>query len=199
MEPKNSNYPPLFQADFRDWKNNACLHSSASDPTYAYVEGYKRAADVLVSHVMNAGRDQDFLVYPIVFLYRQHLELRFKEIISDGSKLFPDDETLKVKRIHSLVELWPIAKKVIQKVWSEESDCSDYEKINHFIEEITKVDGNSTTFRYPKTKDGINTLRDLQHINLRHLAECIHAIYGFLDGASCGLGFYLDQKDEILE
>lgn len=88
MIHENPNYPPLFQSD-NDWKNNACLNFT-SDPTHGYIEGYKRAADLLVAHVMEKGKDQDYLVYPITFLYRQHLELRIKEIIADGRNLLDE-------------------------------------------------------------------------------------------------------------
>ena len=36
----------------------------------------------LAEHVCDAGRGQDFLVYPIVYLYRHHIELTLKSIIS---------------------------------------------------------------------------------------------------------------------
>lgn len=194
MTRKNSNYPPLFQAD-KDWINNACLNF-VSDPTYGYVEGYKRAADLLVSQVMETGRDQDYLVYPITFLYRHHLELRLKQIISDGRKLLGEGSSYPIH--HELDKLWPTVKGLIRKIWSEEPDHPDFKAVEHFIAEMTAVDANSTAFRYPKTKDGNNTLQGLRHINLRHLAECIHSISELLDGVSCGIRAYLESKNEMI-
>ena len=137
MSQNNLNYPPLFQSD-KDWKNNACLNFT-SDPTHGYVEGYKRAADLLVAHVMEKGKDQDYLVYPITFLYRQHLELLLKEIITDGRDLL--DEGSGHPNHHELDKLWPVAKGLIRKICSEtKSTPPDFKAIDHFIAEIAAVD-----------------------------------------------------------
>lgn len=68
----------LFRGDLRDWKNNACLRNGDE---YAYREGYRRGAQILVRAVEETQSDQDFLVYPIVFLYRHHIELALKRVI----------------------------------------------------------------------------------------------------------------------
>jgi len=195
MSNKSSNYPPLFQSD-KDWKNNACLNFT-SDPTHGYVEGYKRAADLLVAHVMKKGKDQDYLVYPITFLYRQHIELRLKQIITDGRSLLDDGSGHPTH--HQLDKLWPIAKEIIRKVWAEsKSDPPDFKAIDHFIGEIVAVDADSTAFRYPKAKDGSNQLQGLRCINLRHLGECIDSVSEFLDGVICGISVYLEAKNEMM-
>jgi hypothetical protein len=62
----------------RDWKNNACLRNGDE---YAYREGYRKGAQILVRAVEETQSDQDFLVYPIVFLYRHHIELALKRVI----------------------------------------------------------------------------------------------------------------------
>jgi hypothetical protein len=56
-----------------------------------FAEGYKTAADILVKQVVEHSSHQDTLVYPIVFLYQQHIELRFKEIIREGLSLLDED------------------------------------------------------------------------------------------------------------
>ena len=47
---------------------------STGQAWYDYTTGYKDAADLLVAHVEETGWRADKLRYPIVFLYRQHLE-----------------------------------------------------------------------------------------------------------------------------
>lgn len=61
-------FEPLFKSD-SDWHNNACLNFQY-DMSHGYINGYKLAADSLVVKVNETGRDQDYLVYPIVFLYK---------------------------------------------------------------------------------------------------------------------------------
>ncbi|MCI5221569.1 MAG: hypothetical protein D3924_02515 [Candidatus Electrothrix sp. AR4] len=82
-------YPELF-IGCDDWEMNACLNFS-HDMSYGYIEGYLRAADRLVKHVFDTSKDQDVLVYPIAFMFRQHIELRLKSIIDIGRKLLTDN------------------------------------------------------------------------------------------------------------
>jgi hypothetical protein len=52
-------------------------------------------------------------------------------------------------------------------------------------------------FRYPTDKHGNRSLPDLRHINLRNLSDVIDRIASLLDGASMGLSYYLEQKQEM--
>ena len=79
----------------RDWKNNACLRDGDE---YAYREGYRRGAQLLVQAVGESARDQDFLVYPIVFLYRHHIELVLKRVIKQAPYLI-ERELTKAKTV----------------------------------------------------------------------------------------------------
>jgi hypothetical protein len=56
-----------------------------------YSIGYKMAADVLIE---NSGRYPDFLIYPIVFLYRQYIELRLKQIIIQGNSIIDNSKVI---------------------------------------------------------------------------------------------------------
>ncbi len=66
-----------------DWIQNACLNWAA-DASELYIEGYYQAA---LRVVENLGHDQDFLVYPAIFLFRHYLELRLKHIIAMGEPM----------------------------------------------------------------------------------------------------------------
>ncbi|MCZ5484310.1 hypothetical protein O5584_24240 [Escherichia coli] len=73
----------------------------------AYTEGYRRAADILINHIDESGRDQDFLVYPVLFLYRHHLELLIKQIIGLALALAEDPDKHQYKKDdHNLNNLW---------------------------------------------------------------------------------------------
>src|SRR5579864_2943647 len=70
---------------------NACLNFTAP-ANYAYTEGYRIAARSLAKQVCETGEDRDLLIFPIIYLYRHHLELRFKNLIVVGAFLI--DKTL---------------------------------------------------------------------------------------------------------
>ena len=55
------------------------------------------------------------LIYPIVFLYRQYLELRLKEIINEERKLLKKSE-YGYPEHHKLDKLWPTAKGIVRQV-----------------------------------------------------------------------------------
>jgi len=186
-------YHDLFTA-YDDWQMNACFNF-LNDMSYGYIEGYLRAADRLVEHVAEKACDQDTLVYPIAFLYRQHIELQLKEIIDNGRQLLTENESDFPKH-HKLHDLWPEAKGIIRKTWSGKPDPDSFKRIDHFIEQFKAVDQDSTAFRYPKQKSGETSLRDVQYINLRNLAECVHSFSGFLSGAATALSEYRDYKRE---
>lgn len=186
-------YPDLFVA-YDDWQMNACL-TFQNDMSYGYIEGYLRAADRLVEHVAEKACDQDTLVYPIAFLYRQHIELQLKEIIDTGRQLLTDNESGHPKH-HEIHKLWPYAKGLIKKAWPGKPDPEEFKRIDHFIKQFKEVDYDSTAFRYPKQISGDTSLKGVQYINLRNLAECVHSFSEFLSGVATALSVYLDDKRE---
>lgn len=193
MTSKNTSFAPLFTSA-EDVHNNACVNW-CHDPLELYATAYKEAAEKLVEEVVNSTRHLDTLVYPIVFLYRQNIELRLKEIIREGRKLLEEQgEFPKHHRIH---ELWPIAKTIIEKVFENREGKPDFGFVEHVLAEFSVYDPESFSFRYPTDKKGNNPLAGLTHINIRHLAETISRLAEILDGASVGISVYRDWKNEM--
>jgi len=191
MDNKNT-FPPLFTAA-EDWENNACIPDGTAD-SILYIEGYRRAAEYLVAEVQASARNQDFLVYPIIFLYRHYLELILKSIISDSQELL--DEPKKPRISHCLQDLWPEAKGLLRKIHSFKT-CKETQHLDHVIAEFAKLDPTGETFRYPFTLEGETLLSGLKHINLRHLADQLKKVSDLLDGVSMGVSAALDTKYEV--
>lgn len=115
MKKKKASEPGLLASD-SDWHNNTCLNYMPDHAT-AYTEGYRRAADILIGHIDASGQDQDFLVYPVLFLYRHHIELLIKQIIGLALALAEDPSKHQYKKDnHNLNTLWPLAQKLILDV-----------------------------------------------------------------------------------
>ncbi|OGW83349.1 MAG: hypothetical protein A2987_01230 [Omnitrophica bacterium RIFCSPLOWO2_01_FULL_45_10] len=182
----------LFKSDI-DWAHNACLNYT-HDMSEVYISGYKLAGDVLVGYIKQKKCDQDLLVYPIGFLYRQYLELRLKDIIKLGIELY--DMNNKMPTHHKIVELWALAKEILKKAWPK-GDIKDLAIIEKCIKEYAKADPASQSFRYSEDREGNKTLEGISHINLRNLANVIERISSLLDGASCGLSEELELKKSI--
>jgi hypothetical protein len=178
----------LFKSD-KDCYNNACL-DPYSDMTFAYIEGYKRAADKLVNE---AGSDIDWIVYPIVFLYRHHIEISLKATIATGNELL---ETL--NSTHRLTVLWAELKRIVKEIWEEEFPEKDFEFIDSMIQEFEKYDENSDSFRYSKDKKGNkNKYHNLLHINIRHLRDMVQKFHEILSPIGCRISFYFEYPEEF--
>lgn len=183
----------LFKGDV-DWWNNACLNYLHSH-WGSYAAGYKLAGDLLIQHIKNARRHQDTLVYPIVFLYRQYIELRLKQLIKDGNLLLeiPND----LPKHHKIDKLWEQCRRILEKVWPE-GPAEDLDAVEERIQQFSERDPTSTVFRYPPRKNGSRSLPGLTHINLRNLQEVMARIGSLLDAASTGISVYLDDKFEMI-
>jgi hypothetical protein len=182
----------LFKAD-KDWWHNACLNFSL-DMSIGYVYGYKKAADILVEYIKHTQRDHDYLVYPIVFLYRHHLELIIKKIIKDGNQLL--DIINKVPKHHKIKQLWDNCKTIVQEVWPEGSS-DDLDAVEQCLNQFNEIDQTSIGFRYPTDKQGNPTISGIKHINLRNLAEVMERISSFFEGVDTGISENLSHKCEM--
>jgi hypothetical protein len=65
-----------------NWQRNARVATGVHDRLVIMMTGYKAAADLPVEKSQRSGFDRDTLVYPIVFTYRQVIELELKYLIA---------------------------------------------------------------------------------------------------------------------
>ncbi len=182
----------LFRGDLRDWKNNACLRDGDE---YAYREGYRRGAQVLIRAVEETGSDQDFLVYPIVFLYRHHIELALKRIIRQTPYLIERPLTKAEEDHlggHRLDLLWQDFKPKTSEVtkaagWSE-LPPEDIEGIDDYVRQVSEIDPASFSLRYAHSKKGDPSLpKDMTHINLRHFGDLMERLANYLSGLEAAM------------
>ena len=60
----------------------------------SYTIGYKAAGDILVEHIMRHEIEADTLVFPIVFCYRQYLELLLKDVLADARRYYDINDSV---------------------------------------------------------------------------------------------------------
>lgn len=195
----------LFRGDLRDWINNACLNVMGNGDAYAYMAGYRRAAEILVDYVCQNGRDQDFLVYPIIFLYRHHAELMLKRIIRRVPYVIDARLTAAQKQHlvkHRLDLLWGDLRAMLPAVckaagW-DEIDGAHIEGIDDYIHQLSKLDADSFSFRYSHSKKGQSSLpRDLKNINLRHFGDLMARLADYLYGMDEAVSWLIETKAEM--
>ncbi len=184
----------LFNGEGHRWEF-ACLNFSP-DQWDLYAYGYKRAADLLVEHVKHTGEDQDTLVYPIVFSYRQYLELRLKQLIMKGNQLLGISEQF--PNTHDINKLWRLCRRILEKVWPEGLP-EDLDTVEECIDQLWRKDPGSMAFRYPTDTAGRPSLAGLRQINLANMSTVMDKISSLLEGSSIGIYEYLGSKREMEE
>lgn len=162
-----------------DWWDSACL-SLGHDRWSLYAIGYKEAADVLVEHTEVNKQKQDFLVYPILFLYRQYLELAIKDLITQANGLLNQSD--KFPPHHKISELWQICDSLLERL-SPGNATAHRQEVSRLLLEFSEVDPLSMAFRYPEDKFGNVSLSGLTHININNVKDVIAKIAIILDGA----------------
>ncbi len=190
----------LFSAD-KDWQNNACLNWS-HDSIGLYICGYKEAADILVNKVIESSSDQDILVYPIAFLYRQYIELQLKSIIKDSRHVLKDGKGF--PEHHKIKALWDEANRLMKRIISdldktadEYITINDLKLIDNIINDFVEIDPVSFSFRYPKDKNGKTNLDGLTHINLRKLGQQIGSLAEQLDKFDLTIGLINEWQSDM--
>jgi hypothetical protein len=158
----NAQVPPSLFSKGQDW--------------YFYINGYKDAADLLVSHA--AEGDPRKLLYPILFLYRQHLELAFKDFIRDCRRSLGWQEAF--PKTHRIDELWRLCVGLLHELSPGTTDNDEVKHTTRLIAEFCTVDPTSEAFRYPEGKDGSPAPFDVK-INLTTVKEIVGKISLLLD------------------
>ena len=177
-----------------DWWHNACVNWSSNN-WELYATGYKRAGDILVDHIMDTQLYHDWLVYPIVFNYRQYIELQSKQMIRIGHRLLEKQEPF--PRTHNLRALWSICRPLISEIEPNGSE-TDLEAVDDAIAQFCSVDVTSEGFRYPVNRDGEPSLPDvLRIINLRQLRDAMDRLAAFFDAVLTMFSVYLEYKHEM--
>ena len=148
------------------------------DRFHEYVRGYKKAADCVVAHALelNLGA-RDCLVAPIVFLYRQYIELRLKRIYLLNSSVSEQDKKETIGKVnHSLSKMWDKVKDLLFQMIDgrgpNERATEIIETIERYVKEFDGFDPESIAFRYPiqKSLDFVHQGKS-KEVNLRNLAE----------------------------
>ena len=197
MNEQLPNNTDLLFKEMEDVDTNSWLKNPANK-FFLYSEGYREAGKKLHEHCSANLFYSNALVYPLIFCYRQFIELRIKELLimsykylDDSEKDFPDK--------HNLMELWSIYRtKLLPRIESSvEKDVLD--NVEKLLVEFNKEDPNSMSFRYPVTK-APNRKPSLNRttIDLNNFKLIIDKLIYFFDWQWDMISSYQDLKQEML-
>ena len=159
-----------------------------------YARGYKSAAEFLIENIEDVNADilysQDYIIYPIMFLYRHYLELRLKDIgyLLQKFNFYPREKILG----HDLRGLWKEIRPLLEKI--DDSFLHKYEdQIEARIRELHNMDPRSLSFRYSKTTKDVPTLQNYRRLNPSHIKKVMDELSKYLDTISIGLSGMIDD------
>lgn len=155
---------------------------------YFYINGYKDAADFLVDHAL-VEADARKLGYPILFLYRQHLELALKALIRDCRLFVGWDEAF--PKTHRVDELWRICCGLLKDISPGMANNNDVLHTTRLIGDLCRVDPNSEAFRYPEDKNGNLPVLDTEVV-LPNVKEAVGKISLIIECISTDLSVRKD-------
>ena len=179
----------------------AWIYNAFIEPNWTlYVDGYKSAADYLVDRSIEE-HEMDFLVYPIIFLYRHYLELQLKDLFQQLREYH--NLSCELSYNHDLTQLWNNIRPLMEKISNKAEDIENNNHIEARIKEFVRIDKGSFSFRYPVDKQGNASLRNVPKqdgqdmINLLQVKGVVTSMATILSGVSEYVGVMLEYKDDM--
>lgn len=129
--------------DYGAWLKNP------ANKFFLYSEGYKKAGEMLWTFCNENKFYSNTLIYPLVFTYRQFLELKLKELIIMGYRYLNVEKDFADE--HSLIKLWLTYKnEILNSI--ENIDSKILDNVEKIISQFNTEDPKSMCFRYPVTR-----------------------------------------------
>jgi len=170
----------LFKGIKHDFSNADIGWNSNKAPAYEY--GYKLAAEKLAVGFEDLGtRDKDSLIFPIIFLYRQHIELSLKSIIRELDFNLGNNRQNNILGRHKLLDLWDESEKLYNQYIQQNFiglifTGSSTTKERVVVKDFNKLDEDSFSFRYSTDKNGTDNLESVDYISLNHFQSNISIV-----------------------
>lgn len=169
------------------WQRNAQVTKGVHSRLIIMMTGYKSGADLLVEKSQRSGYDRDTLVYPIIFMYRQFIELELKYLISTYG---PRVGVSANWRSHDIAFLWSEFIKVLDGYGVKDPDNTDA-AVCAIIAEFAKVDSGSYSYRYPVDVHGKEIPVGVEVLDLTALKDVMDGVHGYFTGCDG----YLDHLE----
>ena len=154
------------------------------------MEGYKKAADLMVQASANDSPKRAALVFPIIFNYRQFLELSLKYQLATYGPAVGIRSNWKS---HDLATLWTEFLEMLERYGTEDPDEAD-PVVGEIILEFAKIDPGSYSYRYPVDRLGNPLPVAHGDLHLPTLAEVIEGVAGYFKGCDGYLDHLLGAR-----
>lgn len=158
----------------------ARIAADARQRMIVMAEGYRKGADIMVDAARTNAFERDYLVYPILFAYRQFIELSLKDLINTYG---PDVGVPVQWSSHDLTFLWSQFKLVTKRYTAASGDETDA-AVESIIREFAKIDPNSYSYRYPVDTKGMPVPVTHDMLDLDVLKDVLEGVSTYFVGSS---------------
>lgn len=167
-----------------------------ADVFLQYAEVYKDCIQLILERYNEKPPFHDFSLAPVLFLFRQYIELQLKGIIFFCTDVSPEE----IKH-HDIGTLYGIALKAGEDRYGLEQAGEPNADAERFIIALAKFDPSGQAFRYPETSKGESFSKKIERsdgwlyenlTDLHKLSNIITETIGDLEG----IEGYLDMKYE---
>lgn len=161
-----------------DPKENAIIADDEFTRLVLMMEGYKKAADLMVAATIANPSERNFLVSPIIFNYRQFVELSLKFMLATYGPAVGVEPNW---RSHDLSLLWRDFTEVLAIYGTADPDDAD-PIVAAVVAEFAKIDPGSYSHRYPVDTKGNPLPLAIADLHLPTLADVMKAVAGYFTG-----------------
>lgn len=178
------------------------------DRPVSYLPGaYSQAAEALMEKMISlaseAPRRASALLPPYLFLRRHHFEMQLKSILRtvannpsrwrEATGVAPGLFDDKVKRTHSLQDLWDQIQPMVEAVWANETHTWPLPRltvtdVSELIRQLHDIDPKGDGVRYARHNDGQLTMLGVSRVDLEHAERNMLGITEFLWWARLEIG-----------
>ena len=179
---------PFVVAD--DPYSNAEIAEDGFARLVLMTDGYKKAGDLMVEASTEDLLTRAIVVCPVIFNYRQFLELSLKyQLATYGPSvgIRPNWHT------HDLAVLWSEFLAMLDEYGTEDPDEVD-PVVGEIILEFAKIDPGSYAYRYPVDKNGVALPVAYSDLHLPTLGDVMNAVSGYFNGCDGYLSSLLDAS-----
>ena len=161
-----------------DEADNANIVDDGFTRLVLMTEGYRQAADLMVETSKSDHTTRDMLVFPIIFNYRQYIELALKYQLATYGPAVGIEPNWKT---HNLANLWGLFLDMLERYGTPDPDDAD-PVVGEIILEFAKIDPGSYSYRYPVDRNGNSIPVAYSELHLATLADVIGAVANYFTG-----------------
>lgn len=179
------------------WQHTVDVNTSERWGGIEYIYGYRKAAEGLLHQLeQDSSIGAMNLAYPIINLYRHHIELSLKSAVADGYSAAEEVERRKVRSFgHRIDDLWHEFRRLAGVTHPGDS-VEAFDAAEACVMELAGHDPRGTTFRYPGEP---GTARPLQRVNLRHFIDIAARVSDLIDAVKHTWAAEFDARSEYEE